>query len=241
MVRVYLDQNFWIRITAARQGRADPGFSELLEACQSAVDDGRAQFVLSFANYEENWRRGSLADRIAVAETMELLSGFVTMRTVWRLHEDEVRASLCHILPVEDQERTRVFGRGIRHLLPFEPFDLFSDDFRVQLAQHGDLRVAAGLFIEHAALVGSMFEGSDVESRRPDREHHEAYMHRRTELATSLRVRATHPTLRVARARRPRRRVSHDRQDCDRSRVPIQPSSREGIESFLDSYQWGQS
>jgi hypothetical protein len=85
---VYVDQNFWIRLSKARQARPDPGFTELLKACERAVGDGRAQFVLSWANYEENWRRGSLSDRCQVAETMERLTAFTTMRTIWRLHED---------------------------------------------------------------------------------------------------------------------------------------------------------
>lgn len=195
MVFVYLDQNFWIRLTAARQGRAAPGFAELLEACESAADNGRAQFVLSFANYEENWRRGRLADRIAVAETMERLTGFATMRTVWRLHEDEVTASLCHILPVDVTEPTPVFGRGIGHLLPVSPFEMFSEAFRAQLTEDDGLRSAAGLYIEQASLVGSMFEGSDVESRRPDRDRHDAYIQRRMELATNLRAAGNSPDL----------------------------------------------
>ena len=241
MVRVYLDQNFWIRLTAARLGRPGPGFAELLEACDSAIEACKARFVLSLANYEENWRRGSLTDRVAVAETMERLSAFETMRTVWRLHEDEVRASLCQILSVECAERPAVFGRGIRHLLPVEPFELFSADFQAQLAHHSYLREAVAAHIERVALVGSMFEGNEIEARRPDREHHAAYTRRRTELATNLRAAGNSPDL--------ARRLILAEEFADMSPTitkigtelgyAIQPTSRQDIESFLASLPMG--
>ncbi len=158
---VYLDQNFWIRLTAARQARPAPGFTELLKACERAVDDGRAQFVLSWANYEENWRRGSLSDRCQVAETMERLTAFTTMRTIWRLHEDEVRESLSTFLPVPAPERIAVFGRGIRHLLPFE---LFCENFRKRLALQEALHEVANLLVERAA--NSRAHRFDVRGRR---------------------------------------------------------------------------
>ena len=174
---------------------------------------------------------------------MERLKGFATMRTVWRLHEDEVRASLCQILPIDNIETAPVFGRGIGHLLPFDPFEMFSEHFQAQLAQHADVRAAAGLFIERAALVGSIFEGNDIESRRPDREHHETYIQRRAELATNLRAAGNSPDL--------ARRLVLAAEFADMSSTivrisvelgyTIQPSSREGIESFLPRSQWDQS
>jgi hypothetical protein len=241
MLVVYLDQNFWIRLSAARQARLDPGFTELLTACERAVDDGRAQFVLSWANYEENWRRGSLSDRCQVAETMERLTAFTTMRTIWRLHEDEVRESLSSFLPVQAQERPPMFGRGIRHLLPFEPFDLFSADFRTRLASEEALHRVADVLVERAALIGSMFEGNHVDFRRPDREHHEAYIERRTELATNLRAAGNSADL----ARRLVLAAEIVDISSTISRIAaelgysVEPTSREGIESFLDSLPMG--
>ena len=197
--------------------------------------------MLSWANYEENWRRGSLTDRAQVAETMERLTGFTTMRTIWRLHEDEVRESLVSFLPVEAPDRRPVFGRGIRHLLPFEPFDLFSPDFRARLGSEEALHEVADVLVEQAALIGSMFEGIDVEFRRPDREHHEAYIERRAELATNLRAAGNSTDL--------ARRLVLAAEMVDIfptiSRIAaelgynVEPTSREGIESFLNSLPMG--
>ena len=241
VIVVYLDQNFWIRLTAARQARPAPGFSELLEGCERAVDEGRAQFVLSWANYEENWRRGSLNDRGQVAETMERLTGFTTMRTIWRLHEDEVQESLVSLLPVKAPDRPPVFGRGIRHLLPFEPFDLFSPDFRARLGSDGPLHEVADLLVEQAALIGSMFEGNDVEFRRPDREHHEAYIKRREELATNLRAAGNSPDLarRLVLAAEMVDIFPTIRRIAAELGYTVEPSSREWIESILESLPMG--
>ena len=144
---VYLDQNFWIRLSAAREARPDPGFTELL------------------------------------AETMERLTAFTTMRTIWRLHEDEVRESLSSFLPVHAPERPPVFGRGIRHLLPLEPFDLFSADFRTRLASEEALHGVADVLVEQPALIGRCSRGTISSSEGlsgvttmecPHRPHYEA-------------------------------------------------------------------
>ncbi len=97
------------------------------------------------------------------------------------------------------------------------------------------------MLVEQAALIGSMFEGDDVEFRRPDREHHEAYIGRRTELAANLRAAGNSADL--------ARRLVLAAEFVDifptisriaaEFRYSVEPASREGIESFLDSLPMG--
>lgn len=73
---VYLDINHYIYLARAKQGTGSPGYAALLDACRSAVIDGRALFVLSGQHLREMTAIGDPARRQAVAEVMEELTGF---------------------------------------------------------------------------------------------------------------------------------------------------------------------
>jgi hypothetical protein len=96
---VYLDLNHWISLAKATVGHAQgDAFKECLERCQSAVNSGRATFVLAGAHYSEILKVGSPRQRRDLADVVESLTRFralVSRVTVMKL---ELAAALDFVL-----------------------------------------------------------------------------------------------------------------------------------------------
>ena len=200
-LHVYLDQNIWIGLTAARLGRENGArFAALYETCCHAAESGSASFVLSIANYEENWRRGNFDDRFDVAITMGLLSRFAHIAPVWRIIDWEISTALHAFLdlpgaaPIYD-----VFGRGANQLLNADllRLDGFSPAFQygVRSGEYGIDEQTVLDRLECAAIVGPPGNHSFYGLDRPSRDHQLAYIARREELAENLKSLGNSPDL----------------------------------------------
>ncbi len=188
MERIYLDQNFWIGLTQARCGKpAGDRFRDLLVACERAADSGRFVFVLSMANYEENWRRTNARDRLDVATTMAGLSDFVNIAPVWRIIDWEIEASLrsCLALPGPSPMYS-VFGRGVNELLRSDlvSLDQLSEQAQSAIRQQGAEDGVLN-YLEFGALSGPPTSHHNVMDNRPGRDHQEKYVEVRRQLAES--------------------------------------------------------
>jgi hypothetical protein len=75
VVRVYLDQNHWIYLSRALNGK--PRSQEEADAAlsiQASVETAQASYSLSIAHLEETWRQRRADKRLPLADTMSLIS-----------------------------------------------------------------------------------------------------------------------------------------------------------------------
>ena len=197
--RIYLDQNMWIGLTNARVGRANGArFLDLLAECRRSAAAGSAHFVLSMANYEEDWRRGSVDDRVQVAMTMAELTEFENIAPVWRIIEWEISDALhvCLELP-GPRPVYNVFGQGANDLLntPVLTVDLFSPELQDKLRASPSIGDHVLDLLEQAALCGPPGDHATFGMDRPDRDHQRAYVATRETVAERLRSMGPTPDL----------------------------------------------
>src|SRR4051794_10179963 len=96
MLRIYLDQNAWIALLKARQGRPDGSRGEAaLALLEAAVAAGNASLPLSHIHYRESAHRKPRANRLPLTELMADLSRFHTVAPFWKLGRSEVRTLIA--------------------------------------------------------------------------------------------------------------------------------------------------
>jgi hypothetical protein len=140
LVTIYLDQNKWIELARAFNGRHDgEQFKETLNLAFMSVDAGRAKFPLSSAHYMEVSKDGNAERRRRLATFMVELSERRSMISSPALMRSLVVAGLCQLLgrPNELGEPP-VFGRGLNwvfgeHLL--SATERFSYPFRASMLE----------------------------------------------------------------------------------------------------------
>jgi hypothetical protein len=114
---VYLDFNHWISLAKAAVDHAQgDAFKECLPACQSAVDSGRATFVLATAHYSEILKVGSPRQRRDLADVMESLSRFSTLVSRVIVMKLELAAALDFVLRLTPRDpEIDLIGHGVCH------------------------------------------------------------------------------------------------------------------------------
>lgn len=87
--KVYLDQNFWIDLVRAREGRSGPTEVALLETLQMKVAQGTIVCPAGEAVFAELMKNRSMDARLQVAALVEELSCGVAIQNVWdRVHHE---------------------------------------------------------------------------------------------------------------------------------------------------------
>lgn len=117
MKRVYLDQNKWIDLAAARSGhRRGHPYQDVLTLAGAGVERGLVSFPLSATHYIETSHRRHWQSRLNLATTMALLSRFHTMAPESVLVPAEIDCALKARFGVpEIVRRAQVFGTGADH------------------------------------------------------------------------------------------------------------------------------
>jgi hypothetical protein len=189
--KVYLDQNMWIGLMRANRGdEAGRRFLPLLEAARTAVASRTALFVLSFSNYEENWRRGVLADRKAVAEVMWELARTWRIATPQDVVRWEVEASLRRIFDRPKVPFPEVFGHGIGHVFNEDVLTPLVSSLKLPTTDpstRAHLSAIATNVLEIASIIGPDGDYRDLGITRPGRERNEKYAAQRNQLRSNLR------------------------------------------------------
>ena len=117
MKRVYLDQNKWIDLAAARTGhrRGEP-YQDVLTLARAGVEHDLLSFPLSATHYIETSHRRQWKSRLDLATTMALLSRFHTIAPESVLVPSEIDRALKARFRVPEIVRdTQVFGVGADH------------------------------------------------------------------------------------------------------------------------------
>lgn len=128
MKRVYLDQNKWIDLAAARTGLAkgEP-YVDVLAVARAGVERGLLSFPLSSVHYMETTNRRKWESRRELAATMALLSAFHTIAPQSQLVPPELDRTFNRFFGRPTELRAlRPFGIGVAHA-----FDSAVEPYRV--------------------------------------------------------------------------------------------------------------
>lgn len=154
LLRVYLDQNAWIRLSSQHHGRSDDDrVAGVLALVLEASCTGRASFPISAARYAETYRRGDPGSRQRLGAFMAEVSRFHTIAGAVDLLEEEVHGALRRLAGQPPGPGPAVFGRGAAHA--FGQPDLARtghDDLRQAVVAFGEERLSD--FFETALLTG---------------------------------------------------------------------------------------
>jgi hypothetical protein len=114
---VYLDLNHWISLAQASVGHSKGiSFTKALEACRAARSAGTATFVLSGTHYIEMLKIKDPAQRRALADVMEELTGFAALVSRVVVMELELTAMLDRLARKPSPlPKIPLIGRGVRH------------------------------------------------------------------------------------------------------------------------------
>jgi hypothetical protein len=114
---VYLDLNHWISLAQASLGHSvGRSFGQALEACRVARSAGTSEFVLSGTHYFELSKIRDPAQRRALADIMEELTGFATLVSRVVVMELELAAMLDRFTESPSPfPAIALIGRGVRH------------------------------------------------------------------------------------------------------------------------------
>lgn len=114
---VYLDLNHWVSLAKAAVGHPQgDAFKECFATCQSAVDSGRATFVLAAAHYAEILKVGSPRQRRDLADVMESLTRFRTLVSRVTVMKLELAAALDSVLRLTRRDpEIDLIGHGVCH------------------------------------------------------------------------------------------------------------------------------
>jgi hypothetical protein len=114
---VYLDLNHWISLAQASVGHPKgSSFVRTLEACRAARSAGTAVFVLSAVHYMEMNKIKDPAQRRAIADIMEELTGFASLVNRVVVMELELAAMLDRFAQEPSAlPMIALLGRGVRH------------------------------------------------------------------------------------------------------------------------------
>jgi len=118
MRRVYLDQNHWVYLARAIQGRPRTAAeADAALVVQAGVEAGLASFPLSLAHVEETWRRRRADKRIPLADTMSAISRNHAIAPPWALLPAEIDRALASRFGEPATPRTiQPFGIGLSHM-----------------------------------------------------------------------------------------------------------------------------
>jgi hypothetical protein len=120
MKRVYLDQNKWVDLARARTGhRLGVQFRAAYQAAQTAAAAGRASFPLSAAHYFETHRQSVPEKRVALADTMLLVSRLAAIAPPHVIVPWEVETALIEVFGLSRPAPPplSVFGSGANYAL----------------------------------------------------------------------------------------------------------------------------
>ena len=114
---VYLDLNHWISLAQASTGHPNGArFVDTLKACKAAKAAGTASFVLSGTHYMELNKIKDPAQRRAIAEVMEDLTGFASLMDRVVVMSLELDAMLDPFAQAPSPwSRIPLLGKGVRH------------------------------------------------------------------------------------------------------------------------------
>jgi hypothetical protein len=147
LLRVYLDQNAWIRLSRQHYGRGDDDRVDgVLALVREASRTGRASFPLSGAHYVETYRRGDPASRQRLGAFMAEVSRFHTMTGAPSLLDQEVDESLRGLAGLPPGPGPTVFGRGVAHAFGRRDLPYFQDE---EARRHAVAAVGAGKVFEY--------------------------------------------------------------------------------------------
>jgi hypothetical protein len=114
---VYLDLNHWISFAQAATGHPSGArFVDTLNACKAAKSAGAASFVLSGTHYMELNKIKDPAQRRAIADVMEELTGFASLMDRVVVMSLELDAMLDPFAKEPSPlSRITLLGKGVRH------------------------------------------------------------------------------------------------------------------------------
>jgi len=158
-LRVYLDQNKWIELSAAAQGKA--GFEHLddvLLVARHGVEHGLVSFPLSSIHYMETWGTKPWRQRQPLATIMAELSRFLTIAG----HEEVLAMELDRALQERFGRPTNIravdlFGYGVAHAFGKANLglrDRLSPEIRAAIDEHPSLGRTIDDIGEFSALAG---------------------------------------------------------------------------------------
>jgi hypothetical protein len=182
----------WIGLAEAKKGRPSAErFGGLLDACRAAVEADVCSFVLSFSNYEENWRRPRFRDRMDVGTLMSDLAGLQRIATPQDVIRGEVAVALHDILHLPGPKPTyEVFGTGAAFVLGEDLISsaVASIDLPTsQPAVREWMQLQAIDVLEWAAIVGLDGDYRDLGVQQLERGRNERYVAHREELGKRMR------------------------------------------------------
>lgn len=138
MKRVYLDQNKWIDLMRAKQGRpAGQSFQDAFIVARAGVEQGLVSLPLSHIHYMEVYHRGNWQSRHRLADVMAELSRFHAIAPQADVVPAEIDRALNERFGRPRQPRPlQVFGVGLRHASGEDDLQLeLPDDLPIQFQQ----------------------------------------------------------------------------------------------------------
>jgi hypothetical protein len=114
---VYLDLNHWIYLAQARAGTPNGRrFVDVLNACRTLRSNGAAMFVLSGSHYMELVKIRDPAQRRAIADVMEELTGFNMLLGRFAVMQLELEAALNQfVVAIPPLPARHLVGYGAGH------------------------------------------------------------------------------------------------------------------------------
>lgn len=118
---IYLDQNKWIDLARAEDGRPDGvSFVSTLSIAREAVRSGEAVFPLSFPHCHETGRAPRLSQRKCLARLMVELSQGVVLRSLSQVIRDTLRDAVRVLFGEPTRPNcASPFGRGLEDVVGF--------------------------------------------------------------------------------------------------------------------------
>lgn len=174
---VYLDLNHFINLAKALEGKAPPGYGDLLDAAMSAVSGGRVVIPLSAEHVWETSKIKDPGQRASVARIMEKLSGFRYLLGRPQLARFELVAGLERLYgDRSDAVPPLLIGFGFRRAFGVGQNDTFRDDSGQDVTSRVKTTLGSDKFAQvtsdiHLRLERAMLDGpadADIPELRTD-------------------------------------------------------------------------
>lgn len=190
--RVYLDQNFWIDLVRAEDGRpCRPGMQDALDIVRHAAEKRLASFPLSSTHYLETYKRRNPESRQRLGSFMAELSRGDTIAHAGMLLGPELEHAL-HLRfgrPLRPQV-PRVFGQGPGHAFGEAELDeiTLDEDLLAALSpsRRHELRSAANELWRLASITGPPVELPDDDIQAPILVHSERWADAQNDLLATI-------------------------------------------------------
>ena len=136
VLRVYLDQNAWIRLSRTHHCMTtDEPTVTALKVVQESVRLRSASFPLSWIHYFETYRKRDPGPRRRLGRFMAEISRLHTIAGAGDLLPHEVYAAVARLQGAKPPSSPRVFGRGLAHAFAKPGLDITQEESLRQLTR----------------------------------------------------------------------------------------------------------